>query len=405
MSSSSCECRLENHRYPPFVLATNAGLEMLRDVRIDGIRPPSELKILAHTSDPVTIRGFHGSPMTATRRRPDVIITSLRSARSAARKPCAPWTDIATKSAQTRPNASFHWYDVFISFEIKSLRQKINREIQIPREMPAPSKQLTSNIINYFKTKKRCDPPVHMMSGSMSKRLKMEQFTSTQPAIPEHGDGTTSNGGFVSKLGTPPSASNERSFANVTDDLHGRKGDTPPLVAAGASATSADYKGSRRAQKAKNPPPTAGTNPNTFHNKAGVLPQASISASGKPSPASGSNFSLQKEDTSLQAAIPSREPADADGISRSENFSSKSVASEFSRERTSAVSLGSSADEGAFLPKVMKCGVFGSEMLSGSFGVLRSFVLYIEGMLLKLLCVGQGYSLCYRRHCMDLVLR
>jgi len=312
-----------SHKYPPFVLATNAGLEMLQDVQIDGMRPPSKLKVLAHTSDLATIRGFHGNPMTVTKRRPDVIMTSLRSARSAAHKPCAHWTEIATDSAQTRPDASLQWYDVFLSVEIKSSRQKINREIQIPREMPAPSKQLTRNITNSFKTRKRCDPPVPTMSGSMSKRLKMERFTSTQPAIPEHEDGTTSNGGFVSKLRTPPSASNERSFANVTDDLHRRKGDTPPLVAVGAGATSANYKGGSRTQKAKNPPPTAGANPNPFHNKAGVLLQASILASGKPSPAdtSDSNFGLQKEDTSLRAAIPSHEPADADGISHSENFS------------------------------------------------------------------------------------
>jgi len=132
-----------------------------------------------------------------------------------------------------------------------------------------------------------------------------------------------------------------------------------------------------------------------------MLPQASTSgsASGKPPPAdtSGSKFGLQKEDTSLQAAIPSQEPSDVTGISRSENLSiqgtaSNGVASEFTAERAYAVPLGYQLTGARCCQKssnvvslARKCFLDPSGYCVPSSCIFK--------VLLKLLCVWQGYLL------------
>lgn len=391
MSSSSCTIKSETERYAPFVLATNAALDKLRDVQVAKMRPPSKFEILAHTSDPQNIHDYHGAPMTITKRRPDIIFTSLHAARKAACKPNARWAEIATTVATERPRVRCDWYDIFSSIEMKSSSREIQHPIRMPHNFPPAFKHLGSMVDRYFNGRKRHNPPMPAtMSGS--KRLKKGQFASTQPTIPEDGpvDGITSNSGFVSNQGTPRSAS---TFTNLTD-LHGCREGVPPGVGA-ACANSKDGSSPHIQRAKKSPALVTGTNSNPFRNEAGT------SASTWPPFESG----LQKEDTSLQVANPSQlaARADAAGISPSKNISIQgtttpnSVVSLFNVEQTRAIYLGSSAD------KEDTFGVVGAEMLSGSFGVLHSFSMYIEGMLLEA-TVRRRDLFCYRRRFMDLVL-
>ena len=82
--SNSCKQDLEKARYEHFVTAANEALKMLKPLMIPGQRANNELEILFHRNDPKDICEDHGNPVVQTQRQPDLIVTSVHSARRAA---------------------------------------------------------------------------------------------------------------------------------------------------------------------------------------------------------------------------------------------------------------------------------------------------------------------------------
>jgi hypothetical protein len=107
-----------------FIAAANQALDMLRPITPGA----NNLDILFHRNDPKDIYGDHGNPAIRSRRQPDMIVTSLESARRAgALKESASddWNTISLKQATKKPISHFRWYDVVASVEMESSRKEI----------------------------------------------------------------------------------------------------------------------------------------------------------------------------------------------------------------------------------------------------------------------------------------
>ena len=81
--SNSCKQDLEKDRYEHFVTAANESLKMLKPLMVQGRGANIDLEILFHRNDPKDIYGS-GNNGPLTQRQPDLIVTSVHSARRAA---------------------------------------------------------------------------------------------------------------------------------------------------------------------------------------------------------------------------------------------------------------------------------------------------------------------------------
>ena len=96
---------------------------MLKPIVCDGTPAATNLDILFHRNDPKDIYGDHGSPAIQSQRQPDIVITSLQSARCAGtpnKNASDTWNTISLKQATKKPNSRFQWYDVLASVEMES---------------------------------------------------------------------------------------------------------------------------------------------------------------------------------------------------------------------------------------------------------------------------------------------
>ena len=119
--SNSCEQSQEKARYAHFVTASNEALKMLKPLTVQGRRANNELDILFHRNDPVDLYGDH---VVQTRRQPDIIGTSVHSARRVANAVRTDtWTQLALKRAPYKPDSRFQWYDVLCSVELQYIAE------------------------------------------------------------------------------------------------------------------------------------------------------------------------------------------------------------------------------------------------------------------------------------------
>jgi len=117
--SNSCKQDLEVDRYEHFVTAANESLKMLKPLVVQGRGANTELDILFHRNDPREIYGSaNNGPLTE--RKPDLIVTSVHSARRAADPLVATnWHQIASEAALVQPYYRFQWYDVLCAVELQ----------------------------------------------------------------------------------------------------------------------------------------------------------------------------------------------------------------------------------------------------------------------------------------------
>jgi hypothetical protein len=117
--SDSCNQDSEVGRYEHFVIAANESLKMLKPLVAQGRRANIELDILFHRNDPREIYGSaNNGPLTE--RKPDIIVTSVHSARRAANPLAATdWLRIASGTALVQPHYRFQWYDVLCAVELQ----------------------------------------------------------------------------------------------------------------------------------------------------------------------------------------------------------------------------------------------------------------------------------------------
>ena len=120
--SNSCKRDLEVDRYEHFVAAANESLKMLKPLVVQGRGANIELDILFHRNDPKEIYGS-GNNGPLTERKPDLVVTSMHSARRAAGPPLASakWQQIASEVALEQPQYRFQWYDVLCAVELQHI--------------------------------------------------------------------------------------------------------------------------------------------------------------------------------------------------------------------------------------------------------------------------------------------
>jgi len=125
--SNSCKQDSEVDRYDHFVTSANESLKMLKPLVVQGRGANIKLDILFHRNDPKEIYGS-GNNSPLTERKPDLIVTSVHSARRAAGPlATANWPQIAPKVALEQPYYRFQWYDVLCAVELQHAA-KINEE-------------------------------------------------------------------------------------------------------------------------------------------------------------------------------------------------------------------------------------------------------------------------------------
>jgi len=76
----------------------------------------------------MNIHRDHGKPAGQSQRQPDIIVTSLQSARRAGtpnENASNTWNEICLKQATKKPISRFQWYDVLACVEMESTRKPI----------------------------------------------------------------------------------------------------------------------------------------------------------------------------------------------------------------------------------------------------------------------------------------
>jgi len=126
--SNSCKQDLEKKRYEHFVTAANESLKMLKPLMVQGRGANNDLEILFHRNDHKDIYGNSNGNGPLTQRQPDLIVTSMHSARRAA-GPMATetWPQIALNRALEEPHFRFQWYDILSAVELQCIA-KIDEE-------------------------------------------------------------------------------------------------------------------------------------------------------------------------------------------------------------------------------------------------------------------------------------
>ena len=159
--------------------AWNSALRFLKKVDLEGTRrPDSELDILFHRCDPMDLTGMHAEPPVPSKRKPDLILTSLRAAKRVAdRENNESWSHVVTSYAPNPPHQHFRWFDIMGSVELKFLLKidpnlvKLLFNLALSHEMPKPVPP-QPDILERFSSKKRAASSVSSMSLPSSKRLK-----------------------------------------------------------------------------------------------------------------------------------------------------------------------------------------------------------------------------------------
>ena len=172
MMSSSCAASGEVGGYPLFINAANAALKLLKPIKHTKFRDAdNKLEILFHRSDPKILHGKHGAPYLTSMRKPDIVITSVASARRAAGpgQSNLSWEEII-QYAPEPPVEAFEWFDVLSSLELKRVKPKLDSPPDSFGDMQAPTAH-QKNIREYFSSKRhdRAWEPEHT---SPAKRLK-----------------------------------------------------------------------------------------------------------------------------------------------------------------------------------------------------------------------------------------
>ena len=125
--SNSCQRDSEKARYEHFVTAANEALNMLKlTVQDRGIN--NNLEILFHRNNYEDIYEDHGNLVVQIHHWPDLITTSVHSARRAAGVVrTETWPQISLKRAHGEAASHFQWYDVLSAVELQCIA-KINAE-------------------------------------------------------------------------------------------------------------------------------------------------------------------------------------------------------------------------------------------------------------------------------------
>ncbi|CUA75254.1 HEAT repeat-containing protein 1 [Rhizoctonia solani] len=103
----------EKRRYIPFVRLGNHIFELLKRLKIPGLREASSLDILFHTNAGRPIQGMKGV------REPDVVIVSLAGAKRARSGFEGDWNQCAETECPRGSRKAFEWADILITGEMK----------------------------------------------------------------------------------------------------------------------------------------------------------------------------------------------------------------------------------------------------------------------------------------------
>jgi len=151
---------------------------MLKPLVVPGQRANDELEILFHRNDPKNIYGGHGNPVVQTERQPDLIVTSVHSARRAAGLVgTETWPEIA-KQASEKPHCRFQWYDVLCVVELKYTAKIDEKNVDgllddLRQEMPVPPHFVKLGP-NPKKRTRRSESTLSA-AGASAKRVKTER--------------------------------------------------------------------------------------------------------------------------------------------------------------------------------------------------------------------------------------
>jgi hypothetical protein len=123
--------------------------------------------------------GTHIEPPVPTKRKPDLVITSLHAAKRVAdREKNETWGSITASCARDQPHQHFEWFDILSSVELKRKGNIDSRRINLlfppalSEEMPTPVPP-QPDIHELFLSKKRVASSVSSMTLPSPKRLKI----------------------------------------------------------------------------------------------------------------------------------------------------------------------------------------------------------------------------------------
>lgn len=113
---------------------------MLGRIKSEKFRDANDhLQILFHRSDPRVMKGKHGASHLVSERKPDIVITSLASARRASPVQSGlSWNEITQKCASSPPTRAFEWRDVLSSLELELTRGELSPPSNPLDNMPDP---------------------------------------------------------------------------------------------------------------------------------------------------------------------------------------------------------------------------------------------------------------------------
>ncbi|CAL1715800.1 unnamed protein product [Somion occarium] len=113
----------ETARYAPFTNACNRALSLLEDVDVPHLGKGSPFKILFQRNDPNVLDGVHGN--LKSKRKPDIIITSLACARRIWGEGRNIRWNTAISHCHEKP-VDLQWHDVLCSWEFKRTKKVIS---------------------------------------------------------------------------------------------------------------------------------------------------------------------------------------------------------------------------------------------------------------------------------------
>ena len=176
---NSCKQGSEKARYEHFVTAANEALKMMRPLMIPGSRANNGLGILFHRND-VDICEDHGNPVVQTQCQPDIIATSMHSARRAAgAMETETWAQIAFKRAPGEPASRFQWYDILSAVELQCIAEIDEKDVDAYRDDQRAMITVPPHFVNMGPNSKKrsmCSVSTLSAAGCSAKRIKSESL-------------------------------------------------------------------------------------------------------------------------------------------------------------------------------------------------------------------------------------